>query len=53
MYFSNNAGARQATAHTIELAPNAEIIYETGLINLNFVSGPGGAFDITGWKEIE
>jgi hypothetical protein len=53
LYFSNNAGAKQATAHTIELAPNAEITYETGLIDLNFISGPGGAFDITGWKEIE
>jgi hypothetical protein len=53
LYFSNNAGAKQATAHTIELAQNAEITYETGLIDLNFVSGPGGAFDITGWKEIE
>lgn len=53
IYFSNNAGAKQATAHTIELENNANITYETGLIDLNFVSGPGGAFDITGWQEVE
>ncbi len=53
IFFSNNAGAKQATAHTIELENNANIIYETGLIDINFVSGPGGAFNITGWREIE
>ncbi len=51
--FANNAGAKQATAKTIHLEPNAVIAYEIGLTNQNFVSGPGGAFNVIGWKEVE
>lgn len=51
--FSNNAGAKEATANRIVLSNNAVITYESGLANLNFVSGPSGGWNITGWKEIE
>ncbi len=51
--FSNNAGAKAATAKTISLQNNAVITYDSGLINTNFASGPGGGWDIRSWKEIE
>lgn len=51
--FSNNAGAKAATAKTIALQNNAVITYDSGLINTNFASGPGGGWDIRSWKEIE
>ena len=51
--FSNNAGAKSAVAKKINLDNNAVISYDSGLVNVNFVSGPSGGFDILSWKEIE
>jgi hypothetical protein len=51
--FSNNSGAKEATANLISLSNNSTITYESGLINTNFSSGPGGGFDILKWAEIE
>lgn len=51
VFFSNNAGAVSATAETIALDNNAEIVYEQGLIDVNFDSGPSGTFTIDGWSE--
>lgn len=51
--FSNNSGAKEATANLISLSNNATITYDTGLANVNFSSGPSGGFDVLSWKEIE
>lgn len=51
--FSNNSGAKEATANLISLSNNAVITYDTGLANINFSSGPSGGFDILDWKEVE
>lgn len=51
--FANNAGAKSATAKLINLSNGGTITYESGLINVNFTSGPGGGYDILGWKEVE
>jgi len=51
--FSNNSGAKEATANRIVLSNNASIVYDSGLANQNFVSGPSGGWNITGWKEVE
>ena len=51
--FSNNAGAKEAVAHTLSLSNNAVITYETGLADVNFTSGPSGGWVIESWKEIE
>lgn len=51
--FSNNSGAKSATANLINLSNGATITYESGLINVNFSSGPSGGYDIIKWKEIE
>ncbi|MDP3794349.1 MAG: choice-of-anchor R domain-containing protein [bacterium] len=51
--FSNNAGAKEATAYGITLDNNAVITYESGLANARFTSGPGGSFSVKSWREIE
>lgn len=51
--FSNNAGAKEATANLISLDNNATVTYETGLADVNFSSGPSGGFDVVSWKEVE
>jgi len=51
--FANNAGAKSATGSQINMSNGATITYESGLINVNFSSGPSGGFDILNWKEIE
>lgn len=51
--FSNNSGAKEATAKTISLSNNAVITYESGLANVNFTNGPSGSYAINSWKEIE
>lgn len=49
----NNASAYQVTGYKIHLNNNANIVYQTGLADVNFVSGPGAGFTIRSWKEIE
>ncbi len=51
--FANNAGAKEATAHTISMQQEAVVEYDTGLADVNFISGPGGRFEIFDWREIE
>jgi len=53
LQFSNNAGAKEATAETISLQNGAIIVYDSGLANLNFVTGPSGGWNIDTWKEVE
>jgi len=49
----NNAKFKEITGFTIYLANNAEIVYESGLINTHFSSGPGAGWEITSWEEVE
>ncbi|MEK7585107.1 MAG: pilus assembly PilX N-terminal domain-containing protein [Patescibacteria group bacterium] len=51
--FNNNAAAREITAYGLDMANNSTVTYESGLGSLIFSSGPGGAFEITNWEEIE
>ena len=53
VYFSNNAGVKEAVGNKIELKNNVGIEYGSGLINVGFVSGPSGGYVITDWKEVE
>lgn len=54
LHFSNNTQAKEATAYQIIMDSNAELIYEAGLANGNFSSGPAGSgYDISSWKEVE
>lgn len=51
--FSQNAGAKEVTGYGIKMENNSTVTYEFGLANINFTSGPGGAFQITKWQEVE
>ncbi len=52
LFIDGNATLKEATAYQIQAENNCEIIYESGLINLSFTSGPGGGWDISDWREI-
>lgn len=49
----NNAFLKEATAYKIEIENNVVVRYETGLINVNFSSGPGGGWTIGQWQETQ
>lgn len=50
---ANNGSAISLTGYYIHLSNNAIIIYDSGLRNANFVSGPSGSWNIAGWEESE
>ncbi len=49
---NNSANLKEVTAYRIRLKNTATVIYETGLSNLLFQSGPGGGYTISKWEEI-
>ncbi len=51
VFFSNNAQVKEAVGNKIELSNNVGISYGSGLINVNFTSGPSGAWVIDSWRE--
>lgn len=53
VYFSNNASVKEAVGKTIELKNNVGISYGSGLINVNFSSGPSGSWVIGSWGEAQ
>ena len=48
----NRAKARQMTAYGIDLGSDSDLIYDSGLISQNFISGPSGGWNVSGWGEI-
>ncbi len=49
----NNVSCREVTGYKIFLDNLAAIEYESGLAEASFVSGPGGGWNVTSWKEVE
>ena len=49
----NNINLKEVAAYKIRLKNTAEVIYETGITNLLFDSGPSGSYEILSWEEIE
>jgi len=49
----NSIDLKEVSAYKIRLKNTAEVIYETGLINTLFDSGPSGGFAVDSWAEIE
>lgn len=49
VHLQNSVSLKEVTAHTIGLQNSAEVIYESGLTNLLFSSGPGGGYTIKEW----
>lgn len=44
IYLKNGVALTEATGYKLKLEENANVQYQSGLINTNFVSGPGGAW---------
>jgi len=53
LYISGSGEVNEATAYNIVMDGEATLSYESGVIDSNFVSGPSGGFDITGWSELQ
>lgn len=53
IHIHNNVQVREVTGYKLALDNNAIVIYESGLENTSFISGPGGAWEVVSWKEIE
>lgn len=49
----NSISLKEVTGYKIVLGNSAEIIYESGLVNLLFTSGPGGGFTINSWRSVK
>jgi len=49
----NNITLKEVSGYLIRLKNTAEVVYETGIINLIFDSGPSGGYEILSWEEIE
>ena len=48
----NSVNLREVTAYKIRLQNSANVIYEKGLANMLFKSGPAGGYSINNWEEI-
>lgn len=51
--FTGSASAKQATAYKMLLTGATVVNYESGLINVNFSSGPSGSWNVSEWRETE
>ncbi|MDO8590464.1 MAG: hypothetical protein Q7R65_00615 [bacterium] len=49
----NSINVKEVTAYRIRLKNSAEVIYETGLANLLFTSGPSGGYVFDKWREVQ
>lgn len=47
----NSATLKEVTGYKLKVKNSANIIYDTGLTSTLFTSGPGGGYEIIGWKE--
>jgi len=50
---NNNTTLKEVTGYKIKAKNSANIIYDTGLVNTLFTSGPGGGYEIVDWQEVE
>ena len=51
IWFTGSASAKEATAYKIKLEGSTVVNYESGLMNMNFSSGPSGTWSINSWGE--
>lgn len=49
----NSVDLKEVTAYRIRIKNSAQVIYESGLANILFTSGPSGGYNISDWKEIK
>jgi len=49
----NNADLKEISGYKLKMKNNGEVIYDTGLANLLFDSGPSGGYSFDSWREVE
>lgn len=49
----NSVNLKEVTGYRIHLQNSAEVVYESGLTNTLFDSGPGGGYEVRSWEEIK
>jgi hypothetical protein len=49
----NNVKFKEITGYGLQLENNTEIVYEQGLVNASFSSGPGASWKIISWREVQ
>ena len=49
----NSTNIREITGYGIHIQNNAGLIYEVGLADAAFSSGPGGSWAVSNWREVE
>jgi hypothetical protein len=49
----NSTNIREITGYGIHIRNSAGLVYEVGLADSSFSSGPGGSWTVTDWKEVE
>lgn len=50
---ANSIELREVTGYKLYLSDSATVVYEVGLEDASFTSGPGGSWEVVSWKEIE
>lgn len=50
--FSGGTAAKSAVGKRMVMTGGATITYDTGLTDVNFVSGPAGSWGVDSWKEV-
>lgn len=51
-WLHNTVKVQELIGYGVHLDNNAEVTYDSGLANVNFLSGPSGGFTIDSWLEI-
>ncbi len=49
----NGIALKEVTGYKINVAQNADVIYESGLSNLLFATGPGGSYSLEDWRQTQ
>lgn len=50
--FQGSAGAKGAVGYSMTMSGSTNLVYETGLADIDFLSGPSGSWNVSSWKEI-
>jgi hypothetical protein len=50
---AGGTSVKSITANEVNISGGGTVTYDSGLANMNFSSGPSGAWNITSWKEVQ
>lgn len=51
--FSGGTSAKSAIANRMVMSGGTTLVYESGLADISFTTGPSGAWNVDNWREIE